>query len=229
MGTSTALSQWLAIWSFQSIVHLFFHSLYPFPWRAIPAFRNHNGWGRFQQYPTVFVSFKDIKFYQIVCHLLTTVPNIKHSLKLISTFSYLYYSLIHVMRSPCNMISLTVTTLSPSKILLSLGETRTHTQISVHLHYNPLQSFHQKSLGLSANIWTDRCLPILFLLKRHFIQFENVFRKHTAHVSIQFLFYISWWQNPKLLGLEKKSCISTKYFWQSRFFCGPASIEMWLQ
>ena len=127
MGTSTALSQWLAIWSFQSIVYLFFHSLYPFPWRAIPAFRNRNWWGRFQQHPTVFVSFKDIKFYQIVCHLLTTVPNIKHSLKLISTFSYLYYSLIHVIRSPCNMISLTVTTLSPSKILLSLGETYTHT------------------------------------------------------------------------------------------------------
>ena len=161
--------------------------------------------------------------------MLTTVPNTKHSLKLICTFSYLYSSLIHVMRSPCNMISLTVTTLSPSKILLSLGETCTHTQISVHLHYKSLQSFHQKSLGMSVNIWSDRCSPILFLLKRHFIQFENVFRKHTAHVSIQFLFYISWWQNPKLLGLEKKSCISTKYFWQSRFFLRIWSIEMYFQ
>ena len=188
MGTSTALSQWLTIRSFQSIVHLFSYSLFPFPWKAIPDFRNHNWWGSFQRHPTVFISFKGIRFYKIVCHFLTTVPNIKHSLKLISTFSYLYSSLIHVMRSPCNMISLTVTTLSPSKILLSLGETCTHTQISVHLHYNPLQSFHQKSLGLSANIWTDRCLPILFLLKRHFIQFENVLGSTLPMFQFNFFF-----------------------------------------
>ena len=158
MGTSTALSQ---IDPFNSTTTLFaFNRSFicslirstPFHGKQSPLLEITTDGEVFNSNPTVFISFKDIKFYRIVCHLLTTVPNIKHSLKLICTFSYLYSSLIHVMRSPCNMISLTVTILSPSKILLSLRETCTHTQISVHLHYNPLQSFHQKSLGVSANI-----------------------------------------------------------------------------